>query len=339
MAISHSRVATVVAALALVAIAVPRGARAQAWVPSKGEGSVSVAYQNLNVKKHLATTTPVAAGDIDSSALLADVSYGLTDKIAIDVALPFVMSKYSGVSGHPGTNIDNGKYHSSFSDVRFAVRYNLARGNVVFTPYAGSVVPSHAYAFYGHAAPGQRLNEIQVGAYAAKLFEKGIPGMFVSARYAYGFVEKVLDISHNRSYADLEVGYFFSPRFRAFAMTNGQYSYGGIDFPTSGGMRALPIEQQPVHDQIQRVHYLDVGGGAAYSITDNFDIFGSFSRLVAGRNGHALNRGITIGGSWSFALKKKVDPTASKRPSAESDGVTASRENSLIRCICQKSGL
>ena len=339
MAILHSRAATVVAALALVAIALPRGAQAQAWVPSQGEGSVSVAYQNMNVKKHLAATTRVDGGQIDTQVMLVDFSFGLTDKIAVDFALPLVSSKYTGPVPHPGTDIDNRQYHTSFSDVRFAVRYNLARGSVVFTPYAGSVVPSHDYAFYGHAAPGQRLNEIQVGAYAAKLFEKGVPGLFVSGRYAYGFVEKVIDISHNRSYADLEVGYFFSPRFRAFAMTNGQYSYGGIDFPATGGMRSLPLEQQPVHDQIQRVHYLDVGGGAAYSVTDNFDIFGSFSRLVAGRNGHALNRGITIGGSWSFALKKKVDPTAARKPSAESDGVTASRENSLIRCICQKSGL
>ncbi len=339
MAISHSRAATVVAVLALAAIAVPRGARAQAWVPSQGEGSVSVAYQNMNVKKHLAGTTRVDGGQIDTQVMLVDFSYGVTDKIAVDFALPLVSSKYQGPVPHPGTNIDNGQYHSSFSDVRFAVRYNLTRGNVVFTPYAGSVVPSHDYAFYGHSAPGQRLNEIQVGAYAAKLFEKGIPGMFVSGRYAYGFVENVLTFSRNRSYADLEVGYFFSPRFRAFAMTNGQYSYDGIDFPKTGGMAALPPEQRPVHDQIQRVHYLDVGGGAAYSITDNFDVFGSFSRLVTGRNGHALNRGITIGGSWSFALKKKVDPTVAKKPAAESDGVTASRENSLIRCICQKSGL
>jgi hypothetical protein len=323
--------------LGLAAIALPLEASAQAWTPARGEGSVAVVYQNQNVKKHLAGTIRADAGQIDTSVLLTDFTYGLTDRIAVDLALPFVMAKYSGAAPHPGTDVDNGRYHSSFTDLRFALRYNLTRGRAVVTPYIGSVVPSHSYQYYGHAAPGQRLNELQVGVYAAKLIERGLPGLFVSGRYSYGFVEKVLDISHNRSSADLEVGYFFSPSFRAFAMTNAMYSHGGIDFPATGGMRALPLEYQPVHDQIQRVHALDVGGGVAYSVSEKMDVFASFSRLVTGRNGHALNRGITVGASWSFARKSKAAETAVRKAPVE-DAITARREGSLIRCVCQKSG-
>ena len=74
---------------------VPAAALAQAWVPDKGEGSVSVAAQEMNVKKHLATTTVTDAGHINTVVLLADVTYGLTNKIAVDLALPFVSSEYS----------------------------------------------------------------------------------------------------------------------------------------------------------------------------------------------------------------------------------------------------
>jgi hypothetical protein len=318
-------------------LAYPLELFAQAWLPAKGEGSVAVAFQSTNVKKHLATRTAVGAGEIDSVTLMADVTYGLTDKIAVDFALPFVMSKYVGPTPHPGTNIDDGTFRGSFADARFAVRYNLTRGGAVITPYVGSLVPSHNYAFYGHAAPGARLNEIQVGAYVSKLFESGVPGMFVSGRYAYGFVEKVLDISHNRSSADLEVGYFFTPAFRAYAGFGGQYTHGGIDFPL-GGMRALPLKHQPVHDQIQRVHFLDISAGAAYSISDSIDIFGSFSRLAVGRNGHALNRGITVGASWSFARKRKgADTITASAAGGAPQRIAAKREGSLIRCICQKS--
>jgi hypothetical protein len=325
-----------VALLGVLAVAID--ARAQAWLPAKGEGTVAVAVQSTNVKNHLLTRTPVAAGEIDSYSLMADLTYGLTDKIAVDFALPFVMSKYVGTFPHPGTNIDDGTFRGSFSDVRFAVRYNLTRGGVVITPYVGSLVPSHNYAFYGHAAPGARLNEIQVGAYAAKLFERGVPGMFISGRYAYGFVEKVLDISHNRSSADLEVGYFFSPAFRAYAGLAGQYTHGGIDFPPLGGLNALPLEQRPVHDVIQRVHYLDISAGAAYSITDSFDVFGSFSRLALGRNGHALNRGITVGASWSFSRKRTAADTITASAAAGApQRIAAKREGSLVRCVCQKS--
>jgi hypothetical protein len=271
-------------------------------------------------------------GPIDTTVLLADLTYGLTDRIAVDVALPLVTSKYSGPRPHPNTDVDDGSYRTSATDLRFAVRYNVTRGGAVITPYIGSIVPSNDYAFYGHAAPGQRLRELQVGLYAAKLFDRGLPGLFVSGRYGYGFVEKVLDISHNRSLADLEVGYFFSPRFRAFTMMNAGYTHGGIDSPLNG-LAGLPPEYRTNHDQIQKVHHLNMGGGAAYSITDSFDVFGSFSRLVTGRNGHALDRGITVGASWSFSRKKSEDVVASNAPPAG-----GRREGSLIRCICQKSG-
>ena len=301
MAASHARVSAVVA-VGLAVVAIPLEVSAQAWVPAKGEISFATVYQNQNVKKHLAATTPTNGGQIDTSSVVGDFTYGLTDKIAIDASLPFVMSKYQGPVPHPGTNIDDGTYRGTFADIRFAVRYNLTRTHGVITPYIGSATPSHDYAFYGHAAPGQRLRELQLGVFAAKLFETGIPGMFLSGRYSYGFVEKVLDISHNRSSADLELGYFFSPSFRAFAMVDGMYTHGNaIDFPQTGGMRALPLEYQPVHDQIQKVHAVHAGGGVAYSISDRMDVFASFSRLVVGRNGHALNRGITVGTSWTFA--------------------------------------
>ena len=326
-------------AIALLAVLVyPLEAFAQAWVSPKGEGSVTVAVQNMHVQKHLATTTPLSVGTIDTMVLITDATYGLTNKLSVDFAVPFVSSKYVGPTPHPGSNLDNGSYHGTLADLRFAVRYNLTRKSVVLTPYVGTATPSHDYVFNAHAAPGQRLAEFQVGTYVAKLFDRGIPNVFVSGRYSYGFVEKTLDISHNRSSADLEVGYFFTPKFRAFGMTSGQYTHGGLDFPTNGSA-GLPAKYRPVHDLIQKVHYVKAGAGLSYSLSDTLDVFGSFVRQVAGRNGHAMNRGITIGASWGFSLFKRkppVDVTASAAD-RKPDGVAARREGSLVRCICQKS--
>jgi len=327
----------VLAILGAGALALPPSAFAQAWVPEKGSGSVSVAVQELNVKKHYASTTLVDAGHINTVVVLADVTYGVTDKIAVDLAVPFVSSAYAGTKGHPGTSIDNGDFHSAFTDLRFSVRYNVTRKGAVFTPYIGSIVPSHDYAFYGHSASGERLRELQVGTFVAKLFTSGVPGLFLSGRAAYGFVEKVQDISHNRSMGDLEAGYFFTPTFRAFAMTGAQYTHGGIQFPL-GGLPAVDPKYKTTHDIVQQVNYLHAGGGFAYSITDAFDLFGSFTRQVAGRNGHALNRGITVGVSWSFTARPKMRSSSSGASASGFAGETMQREGSLSRCICQKSG-
>jgi hypothetical protein len=339
MTATRARVAGVTSAAVLIVAGTARVVSAQAWVPQQGEGSVSLAVQQLNVKKHLAGTTIRDAGHINTGVLLADVTYGLTDKFAVDLAIPFVVTKYSGTSPHPNTTIDNGTHHNAFTDFRMSVRYNVTRKGAVITPYVGSVVPSHDYAYYGHSAFGEQLNELQVGTFVAKLFTSGVPGLFVSSRIAYGFVEKVQDISHNRSMADLEAGYFVTPSFRAFGMMNAQRTHGGIDFPLSG-QAGLPVELRPVHDVVQRVNYLNLGAGAAYSINDSFDVFGSFLREATGRNGHVLNRGITFGASWSFSRKSKGDVVAAGTgaPSREYARRTAKREGSLGRCICQKSG-
>jgi hypothetical protein len=329
---------TIILGAALTCVlAVASDALAQAWVPAKGEGAVAVALTNIKVQDHILTKTWVDIGQIDTFVLVTDVTYGLTDRIAVDLALPFVSSKYTGTRPHP-TALDDGNYHHSFADFRFSLRYNLTRGGgAVLTPYIGTVVPSNNYEFFAHSAPGEQLNELQVGAYVAKLFDRGIPGTFVSGRVAYGFVEEVLDVSHNRTMADLEVGYFFTPSFRAFVMGNAQYTHGGIDIPLAG-LAALAPQFRPVHDQIDRAHHLNLGAGAAYSVTDSVDVFGSFVRTVMGRNEHAVNRGVTIGASWGFARKSKSPDTITALPPAADTTVADKRQGSLVRCICQKSG-
>ena len=67
----------------------------------------------------------------------------------MDIGIPFVVSKYNGVTPHPTGLVDYGAYHGTFQDVRLALRYNLMSGSVVsLTPFAGTIVPSHAYEFF-----------------------------------------------------------------------------------------------------------------------------------------------------------------------------------------------
>jgi hypothetical protein len=316
------RATSAIASTALLLAATPAVARGQAFVPEKGDGTVSVIYQNNYAHDHYYTTTRVDVGQIQWQSLALDLSYGLTAKVALDVSLPFIASKYTGSNPHP-SNLDDGTYHSTFQDFRFAVRYNVRTRHLALTPYAGTLVPSHDYQYYAHAAPGRRLREFQIGTYVAKLLDPAIPGGFIQARVAYGFAEEVLNIEHNRSMADLEVGYFITPRLRAFALGTGQITHGGVDLPTVG---RLPIELRPYHDQIDRLNYLNVGAGGSMALTDSTDLFASFLTNVANRNGHALNRGINLGITWSFSRSHRRANSRLEEPHAES----------LVRCICQK---
>jgi len=315
-----------------------RAARAQAFVPPQGEGTVSVLYQDQFFKYHYAPTVAVDAGHIYSRSALVDVSYGLTDKVALSVSLPWVGTRYDGTKPHPldptnpslGINpLDDGTWHSTAQDFSFNLRYNVTRnlGNkgIVLTPFVGSIVPSHDYAYFSHAAFGRDLHEIQVGTSAAKLFERGIPGLLIQATYAYGFTQQVVDISHNRSLGSLEAAYFATPKLRLLALSNGLITHGGLDYYAPPSLATLGPTLFQHHDQIDRTNMLALGGGASYSLTESLDVYGSLMHTVLQRNGHGLTRGVSLGLSWSF-----------KTPRGQRHASATLAENSLVRCLCEK---
>src|SRR5262249_24319702 len=153
-----------------------------------------------------------------------------------------------------------------WQDFRFSARYNVVKKRgFALTPFVGSMVPSHDYEIFAHAAAGRNLNEVQFGVAAAKVFESTLPGVFVQASYSYGVVQQVLDISHNRSILSAEAGYFITPQLRVIGLTSGQITHGGIDASAELGFDPIKF---PVHDQITRDNFMTLGGGVAYAVND-----------------------------------------------------------------------
>jgi hypothetical protein len=303
-------------------------ARAQAWLPRQGEGTVSVLFSDVFAKYHYLPTTPLDVGHIRTETLLVDVTYGLTDKVAITAGIPWVASKYTGAFPHPladltgVTPLDDGTYHQTLQDFRVDVRYNITRKGLVLTPFIGSIVPSHDYTYFAHTAPGRDLNELQLGVSAARMLDSLVPGLFVQGSYSYEVTEKVLDIPHNRSNISLEVGYFVTPKVRLLALGTGQLTHGGVDAPSPTDNLLFPQ-----HDRITRDEFINAGGGAAYSLSENVDLFGSVIHTLVARNIHAIHRGLSLGLSWSFSTKRATDRAI------------ANAEHSLVRCLCEKKAM
>lgn len=316
------RAASSVVALASLMLC-PRVSLAQVWGPPKGEGSVAILYQDLRVKDHLtATGARQNRGRITSNNLLFDVTYGMSDRITVTFAVPFVRARYAGTTPHP-TGQDDGHAHGGFQDARFGVRFNVYQGPIAITPFVGVNVPTHRYEYFAHAAYGTRMREVEVGAYVGRVVNVGDSNAFVQARYSYGIPQQIADIAHKRSSLDLEVGYFVTRDVRVFVQGAGQKTHGGIDVPDAG-WKAMPPELAPHHDRIARVDMLDVGVGMQVTLSRSLDVFGSYVSTAAGRNGHALDRGITLGASWSFGrgIGKLL---ASAEPRKQ-----------MAKCLCQE---
>jgi len=306
----------------LTASLIPSAASAQAWLPQRHEGSVSVLFQHLFVTDHLlGDGTAVDVGHITSDNLLVDVTYGLTSKLALSMGVPYTASVYRGSKPHP-SELDNHTYHGTIQDLRLDVRYNLTRRGVTISPFAAVIAPSHAYEYFAHAAPGRRLWELQLGTYAGHAFER-IPGLFVQGRYSYGLVQRLVDIRHDRSNADLELGYFLSPSVRVFGLATGQVTHGGIDVPLLWRTE-LPPALRPHHDRLARANYVDVGGGSQWSLSPTLDVFVSLLTTLRGENVHALRYGVTFGTTYTFG----------QRPMLLASRDTHTRR--LVRCLCQK---
>jgi hypothetical protein len=307
---------------------------AQSWLPAARQGSVSVIFQDNSVKQHLLSNgQPVDAGDIDSHNLLMDVTYGVTNNLALGLSLPYVSSRYDGSRPHPASVLDNGSYHGTMQDFRASIRYGLVGGGVAITPFADLIVPSHEYDYYGHAAPGRKLTELQLGVAVGHVLVRGLPNAYFQARYGYGFTEQPLGISHNRSVLDAEFGYFVNPRLRVFGLTASQHTYGGLPLTTQfpgdlcgGSTTALLTCQNFLHhDQLARANLIDLGAGSQFSITPRLDVFASYATTVFGESVHSLNHGISIGLSWGLG---KRGPTLRS--------LDEKAERKLPRCLCEK---
>jgi hypothetical protein len=307
--------------LSAALLMLPRAVSAQAWLPDKNDGQVSILFQHLFVENHLLPDgTPVDVGHITTDNMVFDVKYGLTKRIAVNFTVPFTASVYRGAYPHLSA-LDNQSYHGTFQDLHLEAAYQLLRGSFAVTPFSNVTAPSHAYEYFAHAAPGRRLWELQLGTNAGYAFRSGL---IVQGRYSYGFAERVLGIHHDRSNADLEVAYLVSPTFRIFGMTVGQVTHGGIDVPANW-RTVLPLALQPHHDQVSRANFLDLGGGAQVALSPTVDLVGSVFRTVRGANFHALDYSLTLGIEYSFGRGPML--LASRE----------SQRHRLIKCLCQKT--
>jgi hypothetical protein len=317
-----TRIAPIAIVIALSAAPV----YAQAWLSSKGETTVSFVVSDSHVNQHDLSGVRSPGSSINTQSFLMDVTYGIRDDLSVTVALPIVRSRFIsyGTPPHP-TIQDDGQYHTTATDFRFDIRYNaFNKRNTVITPFVSTVTPSHEYQYFAHAAPGRRVNEVQIGTYVGTTVDKLLPGMFVQGRYAYGIQERFLDISHNRSVFSLESGYFMTPDVRVFGMVSGQLTHGGVNLtPTS---RATWPEQMWLnHDRIVHENFTNVGGGIGWSVTDVVDVFGSYTKMIGALNTHVLDHALVFGASIRV-----------RKSAIERGIVSNSIGNRVARCACQK---
>jgi hypothetical protein len=312
-------------------------APAQAWLPPAGEASISIGYGNIFVTKHYgqraaqpgvpagppSDNTEDDRGHIRSQTVGAELGYGITDRFAVSVGLPFMSAKwyrtcqaprFCGLPHTPpsGRTLDDGNYHGTFQDYRVQALYQVARNPVVLTPFVGAVIPSHDYQYFAHAAIGRGLREYLLGVNFGGRLDRVLPGAYLQTHYSYAFVERVLGIHHDRSNGALEVGYFVTPSLGTRFLASGYYTHGGLSLRSPADFHCATSvcnAGDPIflhHDQIEHSSAISLGGGLSYALTGSVDVYATYLRTVLGHGGHKIDQGINFGFAWGFSPQQVV---------------------------------
>jgi hypothetical protein len=277
----------------------------QAWLPEGGQGYVSLSYLGMFTSDHLLSSgEPQNRGPARLSIVTAGVLYGITDRLAVSVDVPYIASKFTLTPGllpnahDHEAKIDNGAFHGTFQDFHAAVKYNAVRGATMFTPFFELTLPTHHYETFGHSAPGKYLREYRVGANVGRLLNPILPRGYFDLRYSYSFVQKLAGMNLDRNNVDLEVGYFLKPSVALRAIGAVQKTLGGVEAPVSPDSPFFPD-----HDRLERGHYSRIGGGVTFSLPRNMDLYLLLVSTLSGKNVQAFTA-LGIGVSWRFRTRK-----------------------------------
>ena len=277
---------------------------AQAWVPSAGEGTVTVSYQNYYNTGHYDRSNPprkTPNGATHAKSLLVDFNYGLTDNLAVSINLPFVSSKYVGprpsyfvgpFETFPGP-LDDGAYHGAFQDFRLELRRGFYMGRFAVTPFVAGSVPTHKYETVGEAVPGRHRAELQLGTYAGVDLDDWLRGAYGHVRYWYTTAQRQHDLPYRRSNLDLEGGCAILPRVSVRGVVTWQFAH---DAPTLAQL--APIWQ--IHDRFIVPNFTNAGAGVTIDVTNDVELHGLWIATVKGYGGAHVARMLSVGFTWSF---------------------------------------
>lgn len=279
------------------AFLISTSALAQTWVPPRGTVSMSIGIQHTAIDSHtMDDGRKVSDLDVRANTLTLGIDYGLTDRLALGVSLPYASSQYRGTSPHPGIT-DNGAVHETLQDLQIDLRYAAFEGLVSVTPDVSWTQPSRDYETMGHAAAGRGLEELQLGVSVGGEVPT-VPGLFVGGRGAYTFVEQVdSHISGDRTNVEFQMGYAVAPGLFVRVFSAWQNTPDGLTLPLTAQAREHYFHE---HDRLLKVNYLRGGAGISVALTHSVDAYISYAEVLQSENAHS-GSSIALGTSWSFS--------------------------------------
>ncbi len=279
-------------------------ARAQAWVGDQGALDLSLDY-NLGISdKVVADEGPdFPDAGTTSQQFTIGAEYTPIPKLAVTVALPLVLLKYTGdktLYPHPGGgSYDDGDTHATLTDLRAGVRYQVLDEPFALSPHLAVSIPVADYETIGNTVAGRHLKALHAGLGIGKLIGDAT---YVHLLYEFSLVEKydrtpeTATHSQNRSDVSFTIGHkLLEHRLDVNLGANMRATHGGVGF---GEFASLSANEATYHDAILDENIVLVGGGLGYQLTNSLSATLSARFFVAGSNTQNANV-FALGIGWS----------------------------------------
>jgi hypothetical protein len=304
-------------ALAAGLVAVPAAHAQGVGVPARGHGSVSLAFHQAEAHRRVRPEVLggglIEEGDVTERSARLDFDYGLTDRVAVSLTLPFKSNRYDGLTPHDPRRLqddhgepfqDDGDYHGGWGDWGVGVRWLWRTEPFAITPFAAFHFPTHDYPIFSATAFGTGQWRLELGVNAGGRFPGAFRNFNWQAGYAYSFMEKTRpdnapDRRVNHSVLHFELGYAASPQWA--------YSLGWRYRKTHHALRMPEDFNFPFtddlfyhHDQLFALEQAVAEGGVSYRWNDRTTVFASLGRTTHVAFGQEIHRAIGLGISRGF---------------------------------------
>ena len=295
-----------VAGAFVVALGASGRAHAQsAWVNDPGSLTASLGYQYVPSDAIITGGTGPTGAPVPNinnrpttnHVVTLSAEYVPIENLGIDVTIPWLAASYDGDlvnAPHFPKNgpWDDNKTHTSFTDFRAGVHYQLLdEPYVALTPYVAVTLPMQNYATQGFATGGRNLRQLHFGVGIGRSLSPYVRNLFITGYYEYtaseGYDVNALTakINQNRSDAAVTLGYMFlHGKLVVDLAGNWRQQHGGIAFADFGMYTGQRITLTVYHDPLLKESYMFYGGDVSYAISDKLSIDASVRQFLSGEN-------------------------------------------------------
>jgi hypothetical protein len=282
-------------------------------VPAKGHGSVAIALQHSVVNRIALPGAPgggyLEIGEKTLRSTTLELDYGLTDRLALTASIPFMSNRYTGGFPHDPRRLedphgegflDDGEFHSGWSDWGLGLRWLWRTDPVAITPFVSYHRPSHDYPIFTGTAFGTRQWRVDLGVNAGARVPGPIRNLYLQAGYAYSYTEPTKPNGSTSSYRvnhsvlSLELGYLVTPRLSTSLGWRYRKTHGALTFPQDFNP-PFTDDLYYYHDRLFPLEQSVLSVGVGYQLNDRYSLSVGYGRTLRVAFGHDIKRALSVG--------------------------------------------